>query len=158
MLRLLLTNRRQDIVKSTHITDITELGKHTDSMQKFLFGESKAKELNFGGELAEKVSKATQPQSKKNQFKKKSSRGNDSSNTHGQNDHSSHQSHSPSLNQSSQSFYRKRPYNNNLPFRRAPSQGMPLLGRVDQRLAFKQKTNEQPLQASNRNYMQGKQR
>ena len=86
MLRLLLTNRRQDIVKSTHITDITELGKHTDSMQKFLFGESKAKELNFVGELAEKVSKAIQPQSKKNQFKEKSSRGNSSSNTHGQND------------------------------------------------------------------------
>ena len=38
-------HRRQDIVTSTHITDITELGKHSDSMQKFLFGESKAKEL-----------------------------------------------------------------------------------------------------------------
>lgn len=58
-------HRRQDIVKSTHITDITELGKHSDSMQKFLFGESKAKELNFVGEMAEKVSKAIQPQDKK---------------------------------------------------------------------------------------------
>ena len=116
-------HRRQDIVKSTHITDITELGKHSDSMQKFLFGESKAKELNFVGELAEKVSKAIQPQSKKNQFKKKSSRGNSSSNTHGQNDHSSHQAHSPSGNQSNQSFNKKRPYNNKWPFRRAPSQG-----------------------------------
>ena len=140
MLRLLLTNRRQDIFKSTHITDITELGKHTDSMQKVLFGECKAKELNFVGELAEKVSKAIQPQRKKNQFKEKSSRGNSSSNTHGQNDHSSHQPHSPSRNQSSQSFNRKRPYNNNRTFRRAPSQGKPYS------------------QAPNRNYMQGKQR
>ena len=151
-------HRRQDIVKSTHITDITELGKHSDSMQKFLFGESKAKELNFVGELAEKVSKAIQPQSKKNQFKKKSSRGNSSSNTHGQNDHSSHQAHSPSGNQSSQSFNKKRPYNNNRPFRRAPSQGKPYLGGVDQRLAFEQKSNKQPSQTPNRNYIQGKQR
>ena len=48
-------HRHKDIVKSTHITDITELGKHSDSMQKFLFGESKAKELNFVGELAESL-------------------------------------------------------------------------------------------------------
>ena len=46
-------HRRQDIAKSTHITDITEIGKHSDSIQKFLFGESKAKELKFVGELAE---------------------------------------------------------------------------------------------------------
>ena len=49
-----------------YITDISELGKHSDSMQKSLFGESKAKELNFVGDLAEKVSKAFQPQIKKN--------------------------------------------------------------------------------------------
>lgn len=41
-------HRRQDIVQSTHITDITELGKHSDFMQKFLFVESKAQELYFG--------------------------------------------------------------------------------------------------------------
>ena len=35
-------HRRQDIVKSTHITDITEHGKHSDSLQKFLFVEIKA--------------------------------------------------------------------------------------------------------------------
>ena len=140
-------HRRQDIVESTHINDITELGKHSDSVQKFLFGESKAKDLNFVGELDEKVSKAIQPQSKKNQFKRKSSRGNSSSNTHGQNDHSSHQALSRSRNQSSQSFNRKRPYNNR-PFRRAPSQGKPYLGGVDQRLAFKQKSNMQPSQAA----------
>ena len=29
-------HRRQDIVKSSNITDITELGKHSDSMQKEL--------------------------------------------------------------------------------------------------------------------------
>ena len=44
-------HRRQDIVQSAHITDITEHGKHSDSMQKFLLGESKAKKLNFVGEL-----------------------------------------------------------------------------------------------------------
>lgn len=49
--------RCQDIVKPLRITDITELGKHSDSMQMFLFGVSKPKELNFV-ELAEKVSKA----------------------------------------------------------------------------------------------------
>ena len=87
-----------------------------------------AKELNFVGELAEKVSKAIQPQSKKNQFKKKSFRGSTSTTIQGQSDQSSHQAHSPSGNQSSQSFNRKRPYDNNRPFRRAPSQGKPYLG------------------------------
>ena len=151
-------HRRQDIVKSSHITDITELGKHSDSMQKYLFGESKAKELNFVGELAEKVSKASQPQSKKNQFKKKSFRGSTSTTIQGQSDQSSHQAHSPSGNQSSQSFNRKRPYDNNRPFRRAPSQGKPYLGGADRRPAFEQKSNKQPTQAPNRFYMQGKQR
>ena len=79
-------HRRQDIVKSSHITGTTEFGKHSDSMQKFLFGKSKAKELNFVGELAEKVSKAIQPQSKKDPFKKKSFISNSSPNTQGQND------------------------------------------------------------------------
>ena len=115
-------HRRQDIVKSTHITDITELGKHSDSMQRFLFGESKAKELNFVGELAEKVSKAIQPQNKENSSRKNSGRGNRSSNSHGQNDHSSHSAHSPCKKQGSQSFHKKKPYNNNWPFRRAPFQ------------------------------------
>ena len=87
----------QDIVKPTHITDITELGKHSDFLQKFLFGESKAKEFNFVGELAEKVSKAIQPQNiKKNTSRKNSGRGNSSSNSHGQNDLSSHSARSPS--------------------------------------------------------------
>ena len=58
---------------STHITDITELGKHTDSMQKFLFGESKAKELNFVGELSERKTpsslKARKTSSKRNLLK-----------------------------------------------------------------------------------------
>ena len=151
-------HRRQDIVKSTHITDITELGKHSDSMQKFLFGESKAKELNFVGELAEKVSKAIQPQNKKNSSRKNSGRGNSSSNSHGQNDNSYHSARSPSANQGSQSFHQKKPYNNNQPFRRAPSQGKPYLGGEDQRHTPGQKSNKQPVQAPNRKYAQGKQR
>lgn len=106
-------HRHQDIVKSTHITDITELGKLSDCMQKFLFGESKAKELNVVGELAEKVSKAIQPQNKKNSSRKNSGRGNSSSNSHGQNDHSSHSACSFSGNQGSQSFHKKKPYINN---------------------------------------------
>ena len=97
-------------------------------MQKFLFGESKAKELNFVGELAEKVSKAIQPQNKKNSSRKNSGRGNSSSNSHGQNDYSSHSARSPSGNQGSQSFHKKKPYNNNQPFWKAPSQGKPYLG------------------------------
>lgn len=121
-------HRHQDIVKSTHITDITELGKLSDCMQKFLFGESKAKELNFVGELAEKVSKAIQPQNKKNSSRKNSGRGNSSSNSHGQNDHSSHSACSFSKNQSSQSFHKKKPYINNQPFWRVPSHGKPYLG------------------------------
>jgi len=73
-------------------------------------------------------------------------------------DHSSHQAHSPCGNQSSESFNRKRPYINNRPFQRAPSQGKPYLGGVNQRLASEQKSNKQHSQAPNRNYMQGKQR
>ena len=121
-------HRRQDIVRSSHITDITELGKHSYSMQKFLFGESHAKELNFVRELAEKVSKAIQPQNKKNTSRKNSGRGNSSSNSHGQNALSSHSARSPSRNQGSQSFHKKKPYNSNRPFRRAPFQGKPYLG------------------------------
>lgn len=60
-------HRRQDIVKSTHITDITEIGKHSDSMQKFLFGESKAKELKFVGELAETFPKPSSLRIRKTQ-------------------------------------------------------------------------------------------
>lgn len=118
-------HRRQDIVKSTHITDITELGKHSDSMQKFLFRESKAKELNLVGELAEKVSKAIQPQNKKNSSRKNSGRGNSSSNSHAHNDPSSHSARLFSGNQGSKSFHKKKPYINNRPFRRVPSQGKP---------------------------------
>ena len=56
--------RRQEIVKHCNITDVT------DPMQTYLFGESKASELNFVGDLAEKVSKAVQ--SKKNSNSNKS--------------------------------------------------------------------------------------
>ena len=84
-------------------------------MQKFLFGESKAKERNFVGELAEKISKTIKPQNKKNTSRKNSVRGNSSSNPQGQNDHCSH-----SANQGNQSFHKKKSYNNNRPFRRAP--------------------------------------
>ena len=55
---------RQEIVKSCNITDVTQLAKQSDPMQTYLFGESKASELNFVGDLAEKVSKAVH--SKKN--------------------------------------------------------------------------------------------
>ena len=127
-------------------------------MQKFLFGESKAKELNFVGELAEKVSKAIQPQNKKNSSRKNSGRGNSSSNSPGQNDYSSHSARSPSGNQGSQSFHKNKPYNNNQPFRRAPSQGKPYLGGEDQRHTPGLKSNKQPVQAPNRKYAQGKQR
>ena len=118
MLWQLLTN----IESSLHIiiTNTSELGKHPDSMQKFLFGESKAKELNFVGELAEKVSKAIQPQNTENSSGKNSGRGNSSSNTLGGYDHSSHSACSPPGNQGSQSFQKKKPYNNNRPFRRTP--------------------------------------
>jgi len=43
---------RQEIVKSCNITDVTQLAKQTDPMQTYLFGESKASELNFVGDLA----------------------------------------------------------------------------------------------------------
>ena len=152
-------HRHQDIVMSTHINDITELGKHSDSMQKFLFGESKAKELNFVDELAEKVSKAIQPQNKKNTSRKNSGRGNSSSNSHGQNDLSSHSALLPSRNQGSQSFHKKKSYNNNRPFRRAPFQGKPYLGGgEDQSLTPGQKSNKESLQAPNMNYAQEKER
>ena len=44
--------RRQEIVKHCNITDVTQLAKQSDPMQTFLFGESKASELNFVGDLA----------------------------------------------------------------------------------------------------------
>ena len=47
-------------------------------MQNFLSGESREKEINFVGELAEKVSKAIQPQNKKNSGRKNSRRSNSS--------------------------------------------------------------------------------
>ena len=62
--------RRQEIVKHCNITDVTQLAKQSDPMQTYLFGESKASELNFVGDLAEKVSKAVQ--SKKNSNSNKS--------------------------------------------------------------------------------------
>ena len=57
--------RRQEIVKSCNITDVTQLAKQSDPMQTYLFGESKASELNFVGDLAEKVSKAVKSSKKK---------------------------------------------------------------------------------------------
>ena len=50
--------RRQEIVKSCNITDVTQPAKHFVLIQTYLFGESKASELNFVGDLAEKVSEA----------------------------------------------------------------------------------------------------
>lgn len=126
-------HRRQDIVKSSRITDITELGKHSDPMQKFLFGESKAKELNFVGELAEKVSKAIQSSGKKSSYKKKlPSRGEHSSTVVEKAASSSYASGQPSkkyqnFSQNSSSS------SGNQYFRRGPSQGKPTLGGRAQR-------------------------
>lgn len=39
--------RRQDVVKSTHITDITELGKHFNSTQKLLLANLKPRNLTL---------------------------------------------------------------------------------------------------------------
>ena len=78
--------------------------------------------------MAEKVSKAIQPQDKKNSSKKNSGKGNSSSNNEGLNDLSSHSACSPSGHQGSQNFHKKKPYTINRPFRRAPSQGKPYLG------------------------------
>ena len=50
--------RRQEIVKSCNITDVTQPAKHFVLIQTYLFGESKASELNFVGDLAEKVCEA----------------------------------------------------------------------------------------------------
>ena len=52
--------RRQEIVKSCTITNVTQLAKQSDPMQTYLFVESKASEHNFVGDLAKKVSKAVQ--------------------------------------------------------------------------------------------------
>lgn len=43
--------RRQEIVKSCNITDVTQPAKHFVPIQTYLFGESKASELNFVGDL-----------------------------------------------------------------------------------------------------------
>ena len=43
-------------MKHCNITDATQLAKQSDPMQTFLFGESKASELNFVGDREEKVS------------------------------------------------------------------------------------------------------
>ena len=63
--------RRQEIVKHCNITDVTQLAKQSDPMQTYLFGESKASELNFVGDLAEKVSKAVQSKKNSNSNKTK---------------------------------------------------------------------------------------
>ena len=84
-----------------------------------------------------------------------SGKDNSSPNTQGHNDHSSHSACSPSGNQGSQNFEKKKPYTINRPFRRAPSQGKPYLGGGggdDQRFTPGQKCNKQPLQAPNRDY------
>ena len=72
MLWQLLTNIDVWIFNNyTDITDITEFSKHSDSMQTFLFGEPKAKELNFVGEQADTSFKI-----RKTRIKKKSVGGN----------------------------------------------------------------------------------
>ena len=48
-------------MKHCNITDVTQLAKQSDPMQTYLFGESKASELNFVGDLAEKISKSASP-------------------------------------------------------------------------------------------------
>ena len=119
-------------MKTSRITDITELGKHSDPMQKFLFGESKAKELNFVGELAEKVSKAIQPSSKKTAYKKKmTSRGEHSSSSVEHTTSASSTSVHPSKKY--QNFKGKNSSTGNQYFRKGPSQGKPYLGGKGQR-------------------------
>ena len=56
---------RLEIVKHCNITDVTQLAKQSDPMQTYLFGETKASELTFVGDLAEKVSKVVQSKRKK---------------------------------------------------------------------------------------------
>ena len=63
--------RRQEIVKHCIITDVTQLAKQSFPMQTFLFGESKASELNFVRDLAEKVSKVVQSKKNSNSNKTK---------------------------------------------------------------------------------------
>lgn len=53
--------RRQDVVKSTHITDITELGKHFNSTQKLLLANLKPRNLTLLVSWLKKVSKVIQP-------------------------------------------------------------------------------------------------
>ena len=48
-------------MKHCNIPDVTQLAKQSDPMQTYLFGESKASELNFVGDLAEKISKSASP-------------------------------------------------------------------------------------------------
>ena len=48
-------------MKHCNITDVTQLAKQSDPMQTYPFGESKASELNFVGDLAEKISKSASP-------------------------------------------------------------------------------------------------
>ena len=62
---------RQEIVKHCNITYVTQLEKQSDPMQTFILGESKASELNFVGDLAEKVSKAVQLKKNSNSNKTK---------------------------------------------------------------------------------------
>ena len=58
-------------MKHCNITHVTQLAKQSDPMQTYLFGESKASELNFVGDLAEKVSKAVQSKKNSNYNKSK---------------------------------------------------------------------------------------
>ena len=58
-------------MKHCNITDATQLAKQSDPMQTFLFGESKASELNFVGDREEKVSRAVQSKKNSNSNKTK---------------------------------------------------------------------------------------
>jgi len=118
-------HRRQDIVKTSRITDITELGKHSDPMQKFLFGESKAKELNFVGNLAEKVSKAIQPSTKKPANKRKSF---NSSNAASSSYSSEKATNSSQPSKGPSNYHKKNTHRDNQYFRRGPPQGKSYLG------------------------------